>query len=169
MVIWQAACVWPTISGMASDPRLTYYKLLMVDPAADAEIISLVYRKLARRLHPDLDPSPEAADRMKLLNEAHATLSDPVKRSRYDAELASRRDRRSSDRYIRRPGEVPFGTAGRPASPADGTSVLEFGRYSGWTLGQVKRHDPDFLEWLMRAPQGRQYRDEINRLLQQRT
>jgi curved DNA-binding protein CbpA len=156
-------------SAMPTDPRRSHYKLLMVDPSADAEIINLVYRRLAQRVHPDVDPSPEAAARMKLLNEAHTTLTDPVARARYDAELASRRDRRSTDRYIRRPGEVPFGSAGVPAAPADGTSVLEFGRYSGWTLGQVRRHDPDFLEWLMRAPQGRQYREEISQLLGRRT
>jgi hypothetical protein len=40
-------------------------------------------------------------------------------------------------------------------------SLLEFGRYSGWTLAQIKLHDPNYLEWLMYVPAGRQYRDEI--------
>ena len=51
-----------------------------------------------------------------------------------------------------------------PIGPAEG-SVIEFGRYSGWTLGQIRRRDPDFLEWLLRVPAGRQYREEITQLL----
>jgi curved DNA-binding protein CbpA len=146
------------------DPRRSYYRVMMLDPLADADIIHIVYRRLAQRYHPDADPSPEAATRMKEVNEAYATLRDPAKRVAYDAELARRRDRRSSDRLIRRQGDVPIGAAGMPAGPADG-SVIDFGRYSGWTLGQIKRCDPDFLEWLMRVPAGRRYRDEISQLL----
>jgi hypothetical protein len=48
-------------------------------------------------------------------------------------------------------------------------SVVEFGRYSGWTLGQIRRTDPEFLEWLMRAPMGRAYRTEIETLLGRRS
>ena len=58
------------------DPRHTYYKMLMLAEIADAEIISTVYRKLAQRYHPDVDPSPEAARRMAEINEAYATLRD---------------------------------------------------------------------------------------------
>ncbi len=148
----------------ARDPRQTYYKTLMLAEIADAEIINAVYRKLAQRFHPDKDPSAEAARRMAEINEAHEVLSDPRKRADYDQWLASRRDRRQSDRLIRQQGDVPYGTAGSPVGPPLG-SVVEFGRYSGWTLGQIKRTDPEFLEWLMRVPAGRQFRDEINRML----
>lgn len=136
----------------------------MLAEHADPEIVSAVYRKLAKRNHPDIDPSPEAARRMAQINDAYRTLRDPVKRRQYDAWLAERRDRRHGDRLIRRAGDIPFGVAGRPSGMATGT-VLEFGRYSGWTLGQIKRHDPEFLEWLVRAPAGRQYRAEIQQLL----
>ncbi len=149
---------------MPTDPRQTHYKTLMLAEIADAEIISTVYRRLARRYHPDVDPSPEAARRMAEINEAYATLRDPAKRRAYDVWLAGRRDRRASDRLIRQPGEVPLGGAGAPIGPPQG-SVIDFGRYSGWTLGQIRRHDPEFLEWLMRAPAGRQWRDEISTLL----
>jgi curved DNA-binding protein CbpA len=57
-----------------------------------------------------------------------------------------------------------FGEAGPPPGVASG-SVLNFGRYSGWSLGQIGRFDPEFLEWLDRMPIGRPYRDEIDRLL----
>lgn len=149
------------------DPRHTYYKTLMLAEIADAEIISAVYRKLAQRYHPDRDPSAEAARRMAEINEAHEVLSDSVKRAEYDRWLASRRDRRQSDKLIRQQGEIPFAEAGVPVGPPQG-SVLEFGRYRGWTLGQIKRRDPEFLEWLMRVPAGRQYRDEIGQMLRGR-
>jgi hypothetical protein len=65
---------------------------------------------------------------------------------------------------MRSQGDVPYGAAGTPVGPPHG-SLIDFGRYSGWTLGQIRRHDPDFLEWLMRAPAGRQFRDEIGQML----
>ena len=98
------------------------------------------------------------------INEAYATLRDPDKRRQYDEWLASRRDRRKNDRLIVPQSEVPVGSAGSPNGPPLGT-LIDFGRYSGWTLGQIRRRDPEFLEWLLRAPAGRQYREEIKRLL----
>jgi curved DNA-binding protein CbpA len=148
----------------AQDPRHTFYKVLMLAEIADEEIISTVYRKLAQRYHPDHDPSPEAARRMAEINEAYATLKDGGKRRAYDEWLASRRDRRRTDRLVVRQGDVPFGAAGAPVGPPQG-SVIDFGRYSGWTLGQIRRRDPEFLEWLMRVPAGRQWRDEISTML----
>lgn len=150
-----------------ADPRRTYYKMLMLDPSADRDVISAVYRRLAQRYHPDRDPSPEAARKMAEINEAYGVLRDPVRRLEYDRQLTTRQDRRAGDRLMYRPGDVPFGAAGSPVGPPEG-SVIEFGRYQGWTLGQIKRADPDFLEWLMRAPQGRQYRKEIESLLARR-
>lgn len=152
---------------MAVDSRRSHYKRLMLDPSADTEIVAVVYRKLAQRYHPDVDASPEAARRMAEINEAYGVLKDPLKRLEYDRMLADRRDRRSSDRLVRRPGDVAYGTAGTPVGPAEG-SIIDFGRYSGWTLGQIRRTDPDFLEWLMRVPMGRQYRAEIATLLARR-
>jgi len=149
---------------MKLDPRMTHYKVLMLAEIADQEIISTVYRKLAQRYHPDVDPSPEAARRMAAINDAYQVLRDPAKRRSYDEWLASRRDRRSSDRLVRQASEVAVGAAGPAIGPPSGT-LLDFGRYSGWTLGQIRRRDPEFLEWLMRAPAGRMYRAEIEALL----
>jgi curved DNA-binding protein CbpA len=56
------------------------------------------------------------------------------------------------------------GAAGPPPGDPSGT-VLRFGRYSGWSLGEIGRTDPDYLEWLDRMPIGRPYRDEIDVLL----
>ena len=57
-----------------------------------------------------------------------------------------------------------FGAAGPPPGPPSGT-VLNFGRYAGWSLGEVARTDIEYLEWLDRAPIGRNYRQEVDELL----
>jgi len=151
-----------------TDPRRTHYKVLMLAEAADLEIISTVYRKLAQRYHPDVDTSEDAARRMAEINEAYSVLRDSEKRAKYDAFLASRRDRRHVDRPSKAQTDVPVGDAGVPVGPPQG-SMVDFGRYSGWTLGQIKRADPDFLEWLLRAPAGRAFRQEVMQLLRPRS
>jgi curved DNA-binding protein CbpA len=56
------------------------------------------------------------------------------------------------------------GAAGPPPGNPSG-SRLNFGRYSGWTLGEVARTDLEYLEWLDRVPIGRIYQAEIDVLL----
>jgi len=56
------------------------------------------------------------------------------------------------------------GAAGPPPGRPSG-SVLNFGRYSGWSLGEVARKDIEYIEWLDRTPIGRTYRDELDALL----
>ncbi|MFZ6053494.1 DnaJ C-terminal domain-containing protein [Halocola ammonii] len=64
---------------------IDYYKILGVDKNATAEQIKKAYRKKARKLHPDVNPdNPEAKKKFQQLNEAHAVLSDPEKRKKYD-------------------------------------------------------------------------------------
>ena len=62
-----------------------YYKILGVDRnASDAEI-KREYRKLARQLHPDVNPGDqEAENRFKEINEAYQVLGDKEKREKYD-------------------------------------------------------------------------------------
>src|SRR5262245_52631472 len=65
-----------------------YYEVMGVPREATADDIKRAYRKLARKLHPDLQPEAEraqAADRFKEINEAYEVLSDPEKRAKYDA------------------------------------------------------------------------------------
>lgn len=57
-----------------------------------------------------------------------------------------------------------FGAAGPPPGNPSG-SVLNFGRYAGWSLGEVARKDLEYIEWLDRAPIGRNHRQEIDELL----
>ena len=57
--------------------------------------------------------------------------------------------------------------AGPPPGRPSGT-VLDFGRYAGWSLGEIARYDLDYLEWLQRATFGRRLRTEIDTLVRQR-
>jgi curved DNA-binding protein CbpA len=57
-----------------------------------------------------------------------------------------------------------LGAAGPPPGNPSG-SVLNFGRYSGWSLGEIGRFDLEYIEWLDRMPIGRPYRDEIDGIL----
>jgi hypothetical protein len=56
------------------------------------------------------------------------------------------------------------GAAGPPPGSPHG-SVLNFGRYAGWSLGEIGRVDLEYLEWLDRTPIGRIYQGEIDELL----
>lgn len=157
----------------------TFYDVLFVTPEADRELMSAVYRHLAKRFHPDRDSSPEAAARMAELNQAWATLSDPAKRARYDAQAglgeadsAVTTSGRGDGRPMRAGGASkgtptgPYGEAGTPPpTPAAHGRPLTFGRYRGWTLNQIARHDSGYLEWLARTTMGRNYKTELDELL----
>ena len=154
------------------------YRLLQVHPEADAEIIQVAYRKLAQRYHPDVAPGPEAARLMAELNAARDLLADPaaraaLDRSRATAPTADGHTGSGASRSAASAGSDHASTASGPATgpvagPRPGTpsgSVLAFGRYAGWSLGEVARQDIDYVEWLDRMPIGRPYRAEIDVLL----
>jgi curved DNA-binding protein len=62
-----------------------YYKTLGVAKNATEKEIKAAYRRLARKLHPDVNPNNHQAEaRFKEINEANEVLSDPEKRKRYD-------------------------------------------------------------------------------------
>ncbi|MDQ2753701.1 MAG: J domain-containing protein [Bacteroidota bacterium] len=65
---------------------IDYYKVLSIDKNATEDDIKKAYRKLARKLHPDLNPNDKEANRkFQEINEANDVLSDPEKRKKYDA------------------------------------------------------------------------------------
>ena len=62
-----------------------YYKVLEINKTATEDDIKKAYRKLARKLHPDLNPNDkEANKKFQHINEANEVLSDPEKRKKYD-------------------------------------------------------------------------------------
>ena len=140
-----------------SSPDVDCYEILQVHPRAHPQVITAAYRALARMLHPDYAGEYTDAP-MARLNRAYATLRDPESRRDYDRQRAAATASRAEGRS--RPSTSP-------ASDPRGT-VLPYGRYAGWALRDLVRHDPDYLRWLVRHPSGRQFRVEIERMLEQR-
>ena len=136
--------------------------------------------------HPDIAGDGGNA-RMSRINAAWDRVRTPRKRDAYDRELgifpvhrAPRRsepkrhvpsggrgsaDRRDTPRRIghhrKRDGT---GAAGPPPGRPSG-SVLQFGRHIGWSIGEVARVDPGYLEWLEAHREGALYLDEIDEAL----
>jgi curved DNA-binding protein len=71
---------------------------------------------------------------------------------------------RSTEGYRYDAGTMGSGAAGPPPGNPSG-SIVSFGRYQGWTLGEIARTDLEYLEWLDRMPIGRTYQAEIDMLL----
>jgi hypothetical protein len=61
-----------------------YYAVLGVRRDANADEIKMAFRRLARELHPDVNPDPVARERFKEITQAHEVLSDPDKRQMHD-------------------------------------------------------------------------------------
>jgi curved DNA-binding protein CbpA len=151
------------------------YKVLNVDPGADADVIRAAYRALARRLHPDVSADPAASSRMAELNSAFELLGDAERRAVYDQSrraLAATTDKPPAT-PVAPPAEAPAARrtidpqplVARAAVQDQPGTVLKFGRYAGWSLADLARYDPDYLEWLARTMIGRPYQAEIDRLL----
>jgi curved DNA-binding protein CbpA len=69
---------------MTATTKTDYYRLLGVRPDATVLLIKKAYRKLAKQYHPDVNHSPDAAERFREITEAYDTLTDPDRRRRYD-------------------------------------------------------------------------------------
>ncbi len=102
-----------------------YYRTLGVSKTASQAEIKKAYRKLAREWHPDRRPGDKAAERrFKELNEAHAVLSDPSKREKYD------RFGRDWEAYAR-----AGAAAGAAGSPGGGDPFGPGGPFAAYGFG----------------------------------
>jgi molecular chaperone DnaJ len=85
-----------------------YYGTLGVRRDANADEIKKAYRRLARELHPDVNPDPETQEKFKEITQAYEVLSDPKKREMYDL------------------GADPFATAGAGGGAGFGGAGFPF-------------------------------------------
>jgi curved DNA-binding protein CbpA len=142
------------------------YEVLQVHRRADQDVIHAAYRVLARKYHPDFGGDDI---KMAALTEAWAILGNPDRRTAYDAEAARRYTRRATDpKAPAAPKPQANQGYGRAATAAGSGTVIDFGRYAGWTIGSLVGHDPEYLEWLARTPIGRRLTGEIQEALSQR-
>lgn len=164
-------------------PTPDYYRILQVDPEADTEVITVAFRALARRLHPDKDITGVDEYRMSELNRAYAVLRDPKRRREYDAERGQMRPvgpgEDAGEGTVARVGglaarwqaheQATAASAGGPAQAAEapGETRLPFGRYAGMSLRQVAGQDAEYLRWLGRHSSGLRYRREIEQILRE--
>jgi curved DNA-binding protein CbpA len=151
------------------DDDFDAYATLRVTPNAEDFVLEAAYRAMARQFHPD-GPRADAA-RMAEINRAYDQVRTPERRKRYD---------RLHPLRAMGPGEAaaPVSRAaqslgGRVPPPTNGSGVpgegammtIDFGRYQGWTLKDLAKHDPDYLRFLSRHSSGVRYRNQIAQLL----
>jgi curved DNA-binding protein CbpA len=140
--------------GPAFDP----YAVLQVVPTAEQEVVHAAFKALALKYHPDHDATRRGAEKMAELNRAYAVLRDPRSRAAHD------RSRRATIAGISVATPVRGSSISPPQTASPG-SVLNFGRYVGWSLRDLARRDPDYLLWLSRHSSGIRYRTEIYAIL----
>ena len=107
---------------------------------------------------------------MKILNAAWEVLRDEGRRARYDRERGDAARATSAAAAEAAPVQSSKTLVPDHAGPPPGQPygpVMTFGRYEGWSLGEIARVDREFLEWLRGVPAGRGLRDEIDTVLRQ--
>jgi curved DNA-binding protein CbpA len=133
------------------------YVVLQVDAAAELLVIQAAYRALARRFHPD-GSAPDVT-KMAELNHAFNLLRDPDSRAAYDQQRQTSRTRAVPITPPVSATAAAEAVVARP--PISERSVLDFGRYQGWTIIDIARRDPDYLRWLSRHSSGIRFRSAI--------
>jgi molecular chaperone DnaJ len=116
----------------ATDKSKDYYAVLGIKKSASTEDIRKAFRKLARKYHPDVNPSDKTAEeKFKQLSEANDVLSDPKKRKIYDqiGFYSDNIDPATAEAYARAgggagggPGGAGFGAGGFGGFPGGGSS-----------------------------------------------
>src|SRR5258708_7934069 len=114
-------------------PPPDYYAILGLEPNATPDEVKKRYRELARRYHPDVNPVPDAAQKIKAINQAYHVLGDPDRRGNYDAERILRQPARP-DPARSAPGASPRSRTATTPPPTGNT---------GWEFdGFGRKHRP---------------------------
>jgi hypothetical protein len=117
------------------------------------------------------------------LNAAHAILRDPARRASWDEAngfdkgashalsrphvTTIRTDQSHPAQCVWRRGSDGEGAAGPPPGRPAG-SVIPFGRHLCWSIGEIARVDPGYLQWLSTRPEAQGLRAEIEAALELR-
>ena len=128
-------------SGAAAGAgKKSYYNVLGVNKKADAHAIKKAYRMAAMKWHPDKNPSKQAEGKIKEINAAYETLSDPKKRETYD--LYGTDEPRDAFQAPGGRSDSPFGAGGRGGNPfgAGGGNTFSFGGGGGEALSDEAVH-----------------------------
>ena len=102
---------------MAPDvARKDYYGVLRLPFGASEPIIRQRFRRLARRFHPDVNRSPDAASDFREIREAYEVLTDPARRAVVDSWYSSQ----GPPTWRRRPRAAPDTSSPPPPGAGDG-------------------------------------------------
>ena len=119
-----------------------YYLILGVPKDASADEIKKAYRRLARQLHPDVNPGDKSAeDRFKDINEAYDILSDIDKRAQYDQFSKFWKQKGFQGKQgVRLPNFKTWGnskaTRKKPAEDVDFSDYSDFNKFLDQVLGR---------------------------------
>jgi curved DNA-binding protein len=130
-----------------------YYQALGVTKTATQKEIQAAYRKLARKLHPDVNKKADAEESFKAINEAYEVLKDSEKRKRYDALGANWREGES---YSPPPGwenvQFDFGSgAGGFSFDGGGGQFSDFFQEMFGRAGSGRRTTQERPDWAARG------------------
>ncbi|MEX1171198.1 MAG: DnaJ domain-containing protein [Chloroflexota bacterium] len=164
-------------ADLGDDP----YEILGVPRGSSDRVITTAHKQLARRFHPDI-AGDHSTGRMMRINAALDAIRTAERRIEFDAldRWEANPGRTPDPANPRRHATVAGATATRPprwtperdgtggAGPPPGRpsgSVLDFGRHKGWSLGEIARVDPGYLQWLIDKREGQPFVAEIDQLL----
>jgi curved DNA-binding protein CbpA len=154
----------PDVAGPEGADRMTSINVaweLLRDPARRAAHDRA--RRVAETSIPRAETAPRAADSPPSPNRPEPSGPRPAEHVSRDW-TSGRSSAGGGYDPVQMRSADGRGAAGPPPGNPSGT-VLGFGRYDGWSLGEIARRDIDYIEWLDRMPIGRPYRDEIDGLL----